>query len=71
MSIISKIKVFFRDLKRLFKEDGNYFELEYPIVDYVKSFIDLWVLLFQVALFLFIVGLPAWIAIAIWQLWLR
>ena len=51
MSIFSKIKVFFRNLKRLFKEDGNYFELEYPIVDYVKSFIDLWVLLFQVALF--------------------
>lgn len=72
MSIFSKIKGLYREVKLLYQDEGKYFRCGEPtIADKIKFFIDIWAFIFQLAAIVFIVGLPVWIMIAIWQLWLR
>ena len=72
IALFSKIKGLYSDIKLLYQEEGKYFRCGEPtIVDKIKFFIDIWVFTFQLAAVVFIVGLPVWIMIAIWQLWLQ
>lgn len=72
ITLFSKIKRLYSDIKLLYQEEGKYFRCGEPtIADKIKFLIDVWVFIFQFATIVFIVGIPAWIMIAIWQLWLR